>query len=53
MYGLRVSGVDDGDSRSGGRIKVLMTLSALEVRRLVPSGDLKSVSKYMIWYGMI
>jgi hypothetical protein len=36
----------EGDSRRlGGRIKVRIALSALEVRRLVPSGDLEAVRK--------
>jgi hypothetical protein len=39
VYGVSVMG--EGDSRSvGGRIKVRIVLSALEVRREVPSDDL-------------
>lgn len=41
LYGVRVIG--EGDPRSvGGRTKVRIVLSALDVRREVPSGDLKS-----------
>jgi hypothetical protein len=44
VYGVRVIG--DGDSsRFGGRMKVRMVLSALEVRREVPSGDLEAGKK--------
>jgi hypothetical protein len=36
----------EGDSRRfGGRMKVRIVLSALDVRRLVPSGDLELVRK--------
>ena len=35
----------EGEERSvGGRMKVRRVLSALEVRRVVPSGDLQDVS---------
>jgi len=38
VYGMRVVGVSEVRS-SGGRIKVRIVLSALEVRREVPSAD--------------
>jgi hypothetical protein len=41
VYGLRVIG--QGDSRRvGGRMKVLIVLSALDVMSEVPSGDLEA-----------
>jgi len=43
VYGVRVLGEDEDSRRSGGTIKVRMLLSALEVRRLVPSGDLEGI----------
>jgi hypothetical protein len=43
VYGIRVMGFVGASRRSGGRIKVLIALSALDVRRLVPSADLGAV----------
>ena len=42
-YGVRVIGEGE-ERRSGGRMNVRRVLSALEVRRVVPSGDLGVVS---------
>ena len=43
VYGIRVMGFVGASRRFGGRIKVLIALSALDVRRLVPSADLGAV----------
>lgn len=40
VYGIKVMGFVGASRRFGGRIKVLIALSALDVRRLVPSADL-------------
>jgi hypothetical protein len=40
VYGTRVSGEVVASRRVGGRMKVRTVLSALEVRRVVPSGVL-------------
>jgi hypothetical protein len=40
VYGARDKGEEGLSSRVGGRMKVRIVLSALEVKRVVPSGDL-------------
>ena len=43
VYGVRDKGEEGSSRRVGGRIKDLIVLSALEVKRVVPSGDLGAV----------
>jgi hypothetical protein len=49
VYGIRVMGFVGASRRFEGRMKVLMALSALEVRRLVPSADLVIVRLGAKW----
>jgi hypothetical protein len=52
VYGIRVMGFVGASRRFGGRIKVLIALSALDVTRLVPSADLGAVrlgAKWQDW----
>lgn len=44
VYGVRVKGVKPSSRRVGGRMNVRMRLSALEVRRVVPSAVLVGIS---------
>lgn len=41
VYGVRAIGEDGSSRRVGGSMKDRMVLSALEVKRVVPSGDLE------------
>ncbi len=50
MYGERVGG-EGSERRVGGRIKVRIVLSAEEVRRLVPSGDLCVINRVFVRTG--
>lgn len=40
VYGARDNSEEGSSSRLGGKTKDLIVLSALEVKRVVPSGDL-------------
>jgi hypothetical protein len=53
VYGIRVMGFVVASRRFGGRIKALIALSALDVRRLVPSADLGAVRSGAKWQDRI
>lgn len=46
MYGVRNMGEEVSSRRVGGRMKDRIVLSALEVKMVVPSGDLAIVRIY-------
>lgn len=48
VYGVIVNGEVGSSRRFGGRMNVRIVLSALDVMRVVPSGDLEIVRKALI-----